>query len=197
MNEPLPAENATPIERLARPFQEFAKLEASGGILLIGCTIIALTWANSPWAESYHHLWHTNLTFGFAGAQLSEPLHFWINDGLMALFFLLVGLEIKRELLVGELASLQKAALPIAAAVGGLTIDPAMPEALRMRRFYVRKRFRRCGIGRQLALALLERAAAAARPVTVNAGSGSEPFWTALGFIPDPRDGHTHVLKQC
>jgi GNAT superfamily N-acetyltransferase len=82
------------------------------------------------------------------------------------------------------------------AAVGGLTIDPAMPEALRMRRFYVRKRFRRCGIGRRLALALLERAVAAARPVTVNAGSGSEPFWTALGFIPDPRDGHTHVLKQ-
>jgi GNAT superfamily N-acetyltransferase len=83
------------------------------------------------------------------------------------------------------------------AAVGGLTIDPAMLEALRMRRFYVRKRFRRCGIGRRLALALLEQAAVAARPVTVNAGSGSEPFWTALGFIPDPRDGHTHVLKQC
>ena len=82
------------------------------------------------------------------------------------------------------------------AAVGGLTIDPATLEALRMRRFYVRKRFRRCGIGRRLALALLERAAAAARPVTVNAGSGSEPFWTALGFVPDPRDGHTHVLKQ-
>jgi GNAT superfamily N-acetyltransferase len=82
------------------------------------------------------------------------------------------------------------------AAVGGLTIDPAMPEALRMRRFYVRKRFRRGGIGRQLAAALLEQAAAAGRPVTVNAGSGSEPFWMALGFVPDPRDGHTHVLKR-
>ncbi len=122
MNEPLPIKNATPIERLARPFQEFAQLEASGGILLIGCTIVALAWANSPWAESYHHLWHTNLTFGFAGAQLSEPLHFWINDGLMALFFLVVGLEIKRELLVGELASLKKAALPIAAAFGGMLV---------------------------------------------------------------------------
>jgi Na+:H+ antiporter, NhaA family len=83
----------TPMERLARPFQEFAKLEASGGILLIGCTVAALISANSPWAGSYFHLWHANLTFGFAGKFLSEPLHFWINDGLMALFFLLVGLE--------------------------------------------------------------------------------------------------------
>src|SRR5438105_7103748 len=82
------------------------------------------------------------------------------------------------------------------AAVGGLTIDPAIPGALRMRRFYVRKRFRRGGIGRRLAAALLERAASAGFPVTVNAGSGSAPFWTALGFVPDPRDGHTHVLKR-
>ena len=126
MNGGRPLEDTTPIERLVRPFQEFAKLEASGGILLIGCTIIALTWANSPWAESYHHLWHTNLTFGFAGAQLSEPLHFWINDGLMALFFLLVGLEIKRETLVGELASFRKAALPIAAALGGMMVPAGL-----------------------------------------------------------------------
>jgi len=126
MNGGRPLEDTTPIERLVRPFQEFAKLEASGGILLIGCTIIALTWANSPWAESYHHLWHTNLTFGFAGAQLSEPLHFWINDGLMALFFLLVGLEIKRETLVGELASFRKAALPIAAALGGVMVPAGL-----------------------------------------------------------------------
>ena len=82
------------------------------------------------------------------------------------------------------------------AAVGGLTVDPAIPEALRMRRFYVRKRFRRCGIGRRLAAALLERAAAAGRAVTVNAAVGSAPFWAALGFIPDARDGHTHMLKR-
>ena len=122
MNKSFPLQDATTIERLARPFQEFARLEASGGILLIACTIVALAWANSPWAASYHALWHTNLTFGFAGAQLSQPLHFWINDGLMAVFFLLVGLEIKRELLVGELASLQKAALPITAALGGMLV---------------------------------------------------------------------------
>ncbi len=119
---PLPGQ--TPIENLAKPFQEFARLEASGGILLIGCTVAALLWANSPWAAAYFHLWHTPLTLGFAGAQLSEELHFWINDGLMAIFFLLVGLEIKREVLVGELASRRQAALPIFAALGGM-IMPA------------------------------------------------------------------------
>jgi Na+:H+ antiporter, NhaA family len=126
MNGGQSLEDATPIERLVRPFQEFARLEASGGILLIGCTVAALVWANSPWASSYFHLWHTDLTFGFAGKLLSEPLHFWINDGLMALFFLLVGLEIKREILVGELASFQKAALPIAAALGGMMVPAAL-----------------------------------------------------------------------
>jgi NhaA family Na+:H+ antiporter len=122
MNERRPLEAATSVERLVRPFQEFAKLESSGGILLIACTVAALIWANSPWASGYFHLWHINLTFGFAGKLLSEPLHVWINDGLMALFFLLVGLEIKRETLVGELASLRKAALPIAAALGGMIV---------------------------------------------------------------------------
>lgn len=82
------------------------------------------------------------------------------------------------------------------AAIGGLAVDPAIPEALRMRRFYVGKRFRRRGIGRRLVTALLERAAEADRPVTVNAAAGSAPFWTALGFIPDQRDGHTHMLKR-
>jgi GNAT superfamily N-acetyltransferase len=82
------------------------------------------------------------------------------------------------------------------AAVGGLTIDPALPGTLRMRRFYVREQFRRCGIGRRLAKALLERAAQAGRPVTVNAGPGSAPFWEALGFIPDARDGHTHIFAR-
>ena len=125
MNSGQPPDTA-PIKRLVRPFQEFAKLEAFGGILLIGCIAVALVWANSAWAASYFHLWHTNLTFGFAGKTLSEPLHFWINDGLMALFFLLVGLEIKRETLIGELASFQKAALPIAAALGGMLVPAAI-----------------------------------------------------------------------
>lgn len=126
MNDRRPLEAVTPMERLVRPFQEFARLEASGGVLLIGCTVAALIWANSPSAGSYFHLWHTNLTFDHIGGLLAKPLHFWINDGLMALFFLLIGLEIKRETLVGELASLRKAALPIAAAFGGMIVPAGL-----------------------------------------------------------------------
>jgi Na+:H+ antiporter, NhaA family len=126
MNRNRSLTNATPVERLVRTFQEFARLEASGGILLIGCTVVAVAWANSPWSGSYFHLWHADPTFGYAGSLLSKPLHFWINDGLMALFFLLVGLEIKRETLVGELASFRKAALPIAAALGGMIVPAVL-----------------------------------------------------------------------
>jgi NhaA family Na+:H+ antiporter len=125
MNEARPHEAVTPIQRLVRPFQEFADLEASGGLLLIGCTVAALIWANSPFSGSYFHFWHMDLTFGRIGGLLAKPLHFWINDGLMALFFLLVGLEIKREILVGELASFQRAVLPIAAALGGMIVPAA------------------------------------------------------------------------
>ena len=125
MNEARPHEAVTPIQRLVRPFQEFADLEASGGLLLIGCAVAALIWANSPFAGSYFHFWHMDLTLGRIGGLLAKPLHFWINDGLMALFFLLVGLEIKREILVGELASFQRAVLPIAAALGGMIVPAA------------------------------------------------------------------------
>jgi len=118
-------ETAPPLQRALRQFLEFAHLEASGGVLLLLCTIIALAWANSPWAESYTRLWQTKLTIGLGGFVLSKPLLLWINDGLMAAFFFVVGLEIKREMLVGELASLRKAALPIAAALGGMAF-PAL-----------------------------------------------------------------------
>jgi GNAT superfamily N-acetyltransferase len=80
------------------------------------------------------------------------------------------------------------------AAIGGLTIDPTLPSALRMRRFYVRPQFRRTGIGRELAVTLLASPVRAAGAVTVNAATGSAPFWESLGFVPDLRDGHTHVL---
>ncbi len=121
--KPLPGK--TTIERLTKPFEEFARLESSGGILLIACTLVAMLWANSPWGDGYFAFWHTKVTVGFAQARLSEELHFWINDGLMAIFFLLVGLEIKREVLIGELASLQKAALPLVAALGGMLLPAA------------------------------------------------------------------------
>ena len=111
-----------PIDRILSPFQEFFEQEASSGILLIIATIIALIWANSPWAESYVHLWETNVTISFGTFSISKDLLHWINDGLMAIFFFVVGLEIKREVLVGELASPRKAILPIVAAIGGMAI---------------------------------------------------------------------------
>ncbi|MBI4906189.1 MAG: Na+/H+ antiporter NhaA [Acidobacteria bacterium] len=119
------APTATPILRLVRPFQEFAGRETSGGILLLACTIAALVWANSPWAHIYTSLWHTPLNVGIGDLQMSRELHFWVNDALMAVFFFVVGLEIKRELLVGELASARQAALPIIAALGGVVV-PAL-----------------------------------------------------------------------
>lgn len=112
-------------ERLLHPFQEFVRAETSSGILLLVCTALALLLANSPWASSFAHLWDLHFTLGFSGILLDQPLHIWINDGLMTLFFLLVGLEIKRELLVGELASLGQAILPLFAALGG-AIVPAL-----------------------------------------------------------------------
>jgi NhaA family Na+:H+ antiporter len=114
-----------PIDTIIRPFQEFAHTAASGGVLLLAFTVVALIWANSPWSHSYHELWHTPVTAGFGGHVLSKPLELWINDGLMAIFFFVVGLEIKREILTGELSSPRQAALPIAAALGGMIV-PAL-----------------------------------------------------------------------
>ncbi len=96
----------------------------------MGCTVIALAWANSPWWHSYEQLWALPLGFSAPSYMLSAPLHQWINDGLMAVFFFLVGLEIKREMLVGELASVRLAALPVAAAVGGMIVPALLYVAL-------------------------------------------------------------------
>jgi NhaA family Na+:H+ antiporter len=119
------AREQPPVERIVCPFQDFAHKQSSGGILVIVATVVALVWANSPWGESYAALWHTMLTIGVGEFSLSKDLTHWINDGLMAVFFLVVGLEIKREILVGELSSLRGASLPIAAAVGGAMV-PAL-----------------------------------------------------------------------
>ncbi|UCG31633.1 MAG: Na+/H+ antiporter NhaA [Phycisphaerales bacterium] len=117
-----PAAADRPIDWVLRPFQEFLHAEASGGIVLLACTAAALIWANSPWRQSYHDFWHTYVSLGFGQYVMKESLVHWVNDGLMAIFFFVVGLEIKREVLVGELASLRKAAIPIAAAVGGMAV---------------------------------------------------------------------------
>ena len=108
--------------RRGNPFQEFFRTEAATGVLLFASACAALLAANSPWAGAYHHLWETPISVAAGTHQLGLTLHQWINDGLMAVFFLLVGLELKRELLAGELASPRQAALPIAAALGGLAI---------------------------------------------------------------------------
>ena len=113
-----------------RPFQDFAHKASSGGILLIVATVVALVWANSPWGESYASLWQTKLTVGVGDFSISKDLTHWINDGLMAVFFLVVGLEIKREVFVGELSSVRGAALPIAAAVGGAVVPALIYSAI-------------------------------------------------------------------
>lgn len=113
------------IDQLLSPFREFFRTKASGGVVLLAVTALALAWANSPWAASYYSLWRTELSFGFGGWRVAKSLDLWINDGLMTLFFFMVGLEIKRELLVGELSTRRKALLPIAAAIGGMLL-PAL-----------------------------------------------------------------------
>ncbi len=115
-----------PIFKITKPFQDFAGKESSGGILLLLTTIIALVWANSPFSGSYFNLWHTEISIGAAGFGLNYSLHHWINDGLMAIFFFVVGLEIKRELLVGELSTFKQASLPVTAALGGMLFPAAI-----------------------------------------------------------------------
>lgn len=110
---------------LVRTIQWFIQLEAAGGILLLACAVIALIWANSPFRESYDALWLMVVTIDVGFLEISKPLLLWINDGLMAIFFFVVGMEIKREVLKGELASPKKAALPMAGAVGGMLV-PAL-----------------------------------------------------------------------
>lgn len=112
-------------QRFLDPFDQFAATGSLGSVLLIAAMLIAMLWANSPWGDSYFALWHAKVVVGPAASPLSLSLQHWINDGFMAVFFLLVGLEIKRELLVGELASIRQASLPVVAAVGGMIV-PAL-----------------------------------------------------------------------
>jgi NhaA family Na+:H+ antiporter len=103
-------------------FQRFFRTETLGGVVLLAFGLGAIIIANSPLAQAYNHLWEIPLMLKINDHQLSLTLHGWINDGLMAMFFLLVGLEIKRELLAGELSSARQAALPIACAIGGMVV---------------------------------------------------------------------------
>jgi NhaA family Na+:H+ antiporter len=109
-------------DQIFRPFQRFFSKEAASSILLIAATIMALIWTNSAIGETYHSFWHTEVSFSFGHFHISKTLVHWINDGFMSLFFFTVGLEIKREILVGELATPKKALLPVIAALGGMIV---------------------------------------------------------------------------
>ncbi len=111
--------------QMIMPFQQFFKQEASSGIVLLVFAVVAMGLANSPWAAAYEEILHWKLSVGMGDFQLSMSLLHWINDGLMAVFFFVIGMEIKREFLFGELKSPSSTLLPIAAAVGGMVV-PAL-----------------------------------------------------------------------
>ena len=122
--EPLPSAQLV-ADRLFSTLERFLHVEAVSGVVLLFAAVSALVWANSPVADGYQHFWHAPISIAFSGYTSSGSLHFLINDGLMTVFFLVVGMEIRREIAEGELASLQLAALPLAAAVGGVVL-PAL-----------------------------------------------------------------------
>jgi NhaA family Na+:H+ antiporter len=106
-------------------FKGFFQSEKASGFILIGCTIISLVLSNINFGDAYTHFWHSYLDLSFAGIELNYSVEHWVNDGLMAIFFLLIGLEIERQLYVGELAGIKNALLPILAAIGGIAF-PAL-----------------------------------------------------------------------
>jgi NhaA family Na+:H+ antiporter len=108
--------------KVAGPISDFLHVQAASGLVLLASAVVALAWANSPWAHVYHDLLHTQVRLGIGPYEFDQTLHFWINDGLMTIFFFVVGLEIRREIHAGELAELRRAILPVAGAVGGMIL---------------------------------------------------------------------------
>ncbi|PKN14487.1 MAG: Na(+)/H(+) antiporter NhaA, partial [Deltaproteobacteria bacterium HGW-Deltaproteobacteria-24] len=106
-------------------FQNYISKESLSGIILFCATLLAVLVANSSWGDAYYHLWHMPLGIALGDSTITMDLTHWIDDGLMSIFFLMVGLEIKRELVCGELSSVQKASFPVVAAMGGMLI-PAL-----------------------------------------------------------------------
>jgi NhaA family Na+:H+ antiporter len=112
----------TLMERLSQPLLVILRYQSTSGIIIFLSVAIAMLWANSQWKDFYHQIWETHISFQIGNYSISESIHTWINDGLMAVFFFSVGLEIKREILGGELSSVKKAMLPISAAIGGMIV---------------------------------------------------------------------------
>src|SRR5687767_8971291 len=125
MTESQTPADAAPPSRLPRVVREFFETEVAGGVALLAAAIVALVWVNSPFGDSYERLWHTELSLRMGGLALEEDLRHWVNDALMAIFFFVVGLEIKRELVTGELQRWRQASTPAIAAVGGMVV-PAL-----------------------------------------------------------------------
>jgi Na+/H+ antiporter NhaA len=124
---------AAPVgEKLFTALERFLHIEAAGGIVLLLAAALALAWANSPWAASYDAIWHAPVTLGIGTFISIQSLHFWINDGLMTIFFLVVGLEIRREIHEGALSSLGMAAVPLIAASGGVIVPALIYVAFNM-----------------------------------------------------------------
>jgi len=127
-----------PARRLAQralaPVERVLAVEAASGLLLLAAAAVALVWANSPWREGYGALWHVPLELRLGRFSFERDLHFWVNDGVMTVFFFVVGLEIRRELHRGELSELRRASLPLAAAVGGMVVPACIFAALNVGR---------------------------------------------------------------
>lgn len=115
-----------PADRLTKPFMRFVRIEAMGGIVLLLCTFLALGLANSPWSAPFLSFWNIHAGISVGDVELSHSLKHWINDGLMTLFFFVIALELKRELVLGELRDPRVAALPIAAAIGGMVMPAGL-----------------------------------------------------------------------
>lgn len=113
-------------QRVLAPLERFLHVEAASGIALLVAAAVALAWANSPWHSAYDSLWHTPVEVRIGDWLVAQPLHYWINEGLMTIFFLVVGLEIRREMHEGALSSPRLAALPLAAALGGVIVPAAL-----------------------------------------------------------------------
>src|SRR4051812_37841707 len=107
---------------LAAPLRDFLNTETAGAVALLAATIAALGWANSPWPDSYESVWGTDLAIRLGDHGISMDLRHWVNEGLMTFFFLVVGLEAKRELDVGQLRERRRVAIPLVAALGGMTV---------------------------------------------------------------------------
>ena len=116
-----PAGRTTWVSNLARPVRVFAATEVGSALILLVAALAALLWANSPWGWTYEEFWTTDLSIRLADAELSHSLRDWINDGLMAFFFFVVALEIRREFDMGELRDRRRVAVPVLAALGGMT----------------------------------------------------------------------------